>query len=146
MTRTVSFPLTVFYDASCPLCASEIETLAARDTEGRLVLVDCSARSFDGRPFAAEGVTRVAMLDRIHARDAAGRWLTGVDVFAEAYSAAGFPRIARMFASPWLRPLWNRIYPWIARNRYQLSRLRLHRFYDLVARSDCDRCGSKRWR
>ena len=41
MAPPITFPLTVFYDASCPLCASEMHALAARDREARLVLVDC---------------------------------------------------------------------------------------------------------
>ena len=144
MALPITFPLTVFYDASCPLCASEMQALAARDREARLVLVDCSAPDFDERPFAAEGVTRAAMLAQIHARDDAGRWLAGVDVFVEAYRAAGFPRIARLFASARLRPLWTRLYPWIARNRQLLSRWQLFRVYDILVRNPCERCGT-RW-
>ena len=141
MASTITFPLTIYYDASCPLCASEMHALAARDREARLVLVDCSAMDFDARPFTADGVTRAAMLGEIHARDAVGRWLTGIDVLAEAYRAAGFPRIARLFANARLRPPWTRLYPWIARSRYRLSRMRLYRFYDMLARGRCNRCG-----
>ena len=143
MALPITFPLTVFYDASCPLCASEMHALAARDRDARLVLVDCSAPDFDERPFAVDGVTRAAMLARIHARDADGHWLAGVDVFAEAYRAAGFPRIARLFASARLRPLWTRLYPWIARNPQRPSRWQLFRVYDLLARSPCERCGTR---
>ena len=143
MALPITFPLTVFYDASCPLCASEMHALAARDRDARLVLVDCSAPDFDERPFAVDGVTRAAMLARIHARDADGHWLAGVDVFAEAYRAAGFSRIARLFASARLRPLWTRLYPWVARNRQGLSRWQLFRVYDLLARSPCERCGTR---
>lgn len=139
----ISFPLTVYYDASCPLCASEIHALAAHDRAGRLALVDCSADDFDERPFAADGVTRAAMLEEIHARDASGRWLKGIDVFAEIYRAAGFVRIAQLFAQARLRPFWARLYPWIARNRYLLSRLQLYRIYDLLARSGCVTCGKR---
>jgi predicted DCC family thiol-disulfide oxidoreductase YuxK len=145
MTSSISFPLTVFYDASCPLCASEIRALAARDRDRRLVLVDCSAEDFDVHAYAAEGVTREAMMEAIHARDAHGRWLTGIDVFAELYRAAGFEFPARLFASARLRPVWTRLYPWIAGNRYLLSRLQLYRVYDLVARSECNRCGERSW-
>ncbi len=131
-----AFPLTVFYDASCPLCASEMHALKARDRDGRLLLADCSAADFDVGGFTADGATREAMLARIHARDAAGRWLRGVEVFVEAYRAAGFPRIARMLADQRIGPLAERLYPWIARHRHTLSRLGLFRVYDRIARRD----------
>jgi len=138
MASAIPFPLTVYYDASCPLCASEMHALAARDRQARLALVDCAGEDFDDRPFAADGVTRAAMLREIHARAADGRWLKGVDVFAAVYRVAGFPHLARLFASARLRPLWTRLYPWIARNRHRLP---LARVYDSLARSGCGRCG-----
>jgi predicted DCC family thiol-disulfide oxidoreductase YuxK len=130
-----------------------MHALKARDRDGRLLLVDCSAPGFDDRGFAAEGITQAAMLARIHARDARGRWLQGVDVFVEAYRAAGLERVAVALENPRVRPWFGRIYPWIARNRYVLSRLGLFRVYDRIAararRSDvavdcggnCDRPG-----
>ncbi len=124
----------MYYDASCPLCRAEMETLKARDDDDRLQLVDCSAPAFDAGTSAAEGVTRTMMMERIHARDAAGRWLSGLDVFAAVYAAAGFPRLARVYGSRMLRPLLDRAYPWIAANRYTLSRLGLPRLFDLVVR------------
>ena len=124
------YPLTVFYDASCPLCRTEIETLKARDDENLLRLVDCSIG-----PAAVDGVTRAEMMTRIHARDASGRWLRGLDVFAAAYRAAGLRTLARIYASPLLRPLFDRLYPWIADNRQMLSRLGLSRLFRLVPRS-----------
>ena len=144
----LTFPLTVYYDASCPLCASEMHALKARDRDGRLLLVDCSTPGFDDRGFAAEGITQAAMLARIHARDARGRWLQGVDVFVEAYRVAGFERIATALENSWLRPWFVRIYPWIARHRFSLSRLGLFRTYNRIAararRSDASvDCGGR---
>jgi len=135
--KRVTFPLTVYYDASCPLCASEMHALKARDMEGLLVLADCSASAFDEEPGLREGVTRKMMLERIHARDAAGRWSSGLDVFEAVYRAAGFSTLARVLGSARLRPLLDRIYPWIAANRYRLSRLGLGRVFGLVAPAGC---------
>lgn len=133
------FPLTIYFDAACPLCASEMRTLKAADTEGRLVLVDCSAPGFDDASLAACGVSREAMLARIHARDAAGRWLDGVEVFEAAYGAAGFSALARLWGSKRLRPCWDRVYPWIARRRYLLSRLGFTCFFRLLSFAARDR-------
>jgi predicted DCC family thiol-disulfide oxidoreductase YuxK len=122
VSRPVRYPLTVFYDASCPLCAHEMHALRARDREGRIELVDCSAPDFDESVLAGAGVTRWDLMDRIHARDAHGRWLVGVDVLEAVYAAARLKPIAAVLGERRLRPLLSRVYSWFARNRYRLSR------------------------
>jgi predicted DCC family thiol-disulfide oxidoreductase YuxK len=126
MKEQAESPLTVYYDKSCPLCRTEVEGLAAHAPSMRLV--DCSAPGFT----EAGGVPREAMMSRIHARDAQGRWLRGMDVFAAIYGAAGFRRAARLYGSRALRPLFDRLYPWIADHRQALSRLGLPRLLRLL--------------
>jgi predicted DCC family thiol-disulfide oxidoreductase YuxK len=135
MKSTVSFPLTIYYDASCPLCASEMHALKTADTGGNLILIDCSCPAFDDRSPIYCGITRESMLRLIHARDASGRWLRGVEVFEAAYDAAGFTALARLWGHPRLRPLWEKLYPWVARNRYLLSRLGTPRIFDLLTKN-----------
>jgi predicted DCC family thiol-disulfide oxidoreductase YuxK len=141
MTRAdpaLAYPLIVYYDRSCPLCRTEIETLKARDVDGLLRLVDCSTGAI-----AFADVTRDDMMKRIHARDATGRWLRGMDVFAAVYRAAGLRTLARLYASPRLRPLFDRIYPWIADNRGLLSRLGVARAFRLVPKPACTACAAE---
>jgi len=114
------YPVTVYYDASCPMCAAEMHALKKRDGHGRLTLVDCSAPGF---PDQVEGVSRQAMMERIHARDADGVWRVGVEVFEAAYRAVGLTWTARLWGNRFLRPMWDRLYPWIARHRRLLSRI-----------------------
>ena len=145
MTIRIAVPLTVYYDASCPLCRSEIETLKARDANDALRVVDCSSPAFDGRAEASEGVTRADMMARIHARDAAGRWLRGMDVFAAVYDAAGLRLLARIYASRILRPAFDRLYPWVADHRQLLSRAGLWRAFAWIAprqAASCRACSS----
>ncbi len=124
------YPLTLFYDGSCRLCRGEIENLLARDAGGRLAAVDCASPGFDA---GATPFTRRALMDVIHARDADGQWLRGVDVFVAAYRATGLDWISRVLAHPLVRPFADRAYPWIVRNRYRLSALGVHRLLDRAA-------------
>jgi predicted DCC family thiol-disulfide oxidoreductase YuxK len=119
-------PLTVYYDKSCPLCATETHALRDLNPAG-LRLEDCSAWDFDCRKAACEGVTREDLMARIHARSPGGCWLVGMNAFEAVYASAGRKGLARFWGSPRLRPLLERIYPFIARYRQPLSRLGLHR-------------------
>lgn len=92
MTHSPAWPLRIYYDRSCPLCAQEMHALVAHDRAGRIELVDCSAADFDStakedggassapRAAVAAGEapdagkpTRTALMAIIHARDADGR-------------------------------------------------------------------------
>jgi predicted DCC family thiol-disulfide oxidoreductase YuxK len=143
VNRPLLYPFTIFYDASCPMCASEMHALKARDREGKLALVDCSADDFDETVLAGLPIRRADLMTLIHGRDAHGRWLVGLDVFEVAYTAAGLPRIAGIWASPFLRPLLRRLYPIIARNRQLLSRIGINSALRLLLPVPCrehERC------
>jgi len=131
-TNKFCVPLTVYYDKSCPMCATEMHVIEGLDWRGRLLLVDCSAPDFEDGQAVREGVTREAMMTRLHARDPEGRWLTGLDAFEAVYASAGLTRMARFWGSRRLRPLLGRIYPIVARHRQALSRLGLHRMVGAV--------------
>ncbi len=153
VSATVVWPLTIFYDASCPLCREEMEAIKACDRDGRLRLRDASATDFSDARCDAAGIGGDELMRRIHAVDGAGRWYRGIPVFELAYGAAGLHSVERWFANPRLRPFWERLYPWIARLRQPLSKLRLNRAYGAWVRaaarrahrhaSACDRghCG-----
>jgi len=127
MNRPLRYPLTVFYDASCPMCATEMHALRDRDYRGRIELVDCSAADFDDEGLRAEGITQKKLMALIHVRDAHGRWLVGIDCFEAVYRAVGLEARARIWADRKLRPFLDRAYPWIARHRQVLSRLGANR-------------------
>lgn len=121
----VAYPLTVYVDATCPLCMAEFASLKRHDRAARIALVDCSPHGFSDPFCTAAGIEAPALMRRIHARAADGRWLTGVPVFAAAYRAVGVDMVADVFASRRLAGLLNRAYPWIADHRTLLSRLGL---------------------
>ena len=124
---TIRYPLTIFYDASCPMCSGEMQALKSRDRQGRLELVDCAAPDFDECVLAGTPIKRSDLMGLIHARDAHGRWFVGMDVFELAYRAAGFESLADAWGDRRWRPLFDRVYPWIARYRQGLSRLGFNR-------------------
>ena len=134
MNTTSKFcvPLTVYYDKSCPLCATEMHVIEKLDWRGRLKLVDCSAPDFDAGAAAKDGITREAMMTKLHARDPEGRWLVALDAFEAVYASAGLSAAARFWGNRRLRPVLNRIYPVMARYRQPLSRLGLHRLVGFV--------------
>lgn len=119
-TSNVTYPLTIYYDASCPLCAAEMHKIKETDFNNKLILQDCSSEHFNAPAFCP--TTKDEMMERIHAQDAAGVWFKGVDVFAIAYQAGGFSTLGKLWGSKILRPLFSRAYPWIADNRQWLSK------------------------
>jgi predicted DCC family thiol-disulfide oxidoreductase YuxK len=129
--NAIVFPLAIYYDSACALCNSEMTTLARLDGGGRLKLIDCAGGVLD-KDARAAGFTAEDLLGVIRARDAEGRWLAGVDVFVVAYRAAGLRTLAWMFGQRHLRIVWDRAYPWIARNRYALSKLGLAHVFRLL--------------
>ena len=131
---SAAWPLVIYYDASCPLCREEMHALAAYDTDAKLQLVDASPAAFGDDHTRAAGIDHGALMRLIHARDREGRWYRGVEVFELAYAAAGLVGVAAVWADPRLRPLWDRLYPWVARFRQPLSRLRLNRLYGALVR------------
>jgi predicted DCC family thiol-disulfide oxidoreductase YuxK len=118
--------LQVFYDGSCGLCSAEMTALRELDHDDALALIDCSAADFDDTPYRAEGMTRAAMLNALHARDILGDWHRGVDAIALLYATVGAPRLARLWAHPLTRPLAQWFYPLVVRHRHALSGLGLH--------------------
>lgn len=119
----IEYPLVLYVDDACPLCRAEMAALGARDARGCLRMLDASAADFADAGAAAAGLDPATLLHRLHARDARGRWLVGVPVFAAAYEAAGVHWLARLLRVGWLRPLWDVGYALVADHRWLLVRL-----------------------
>jgi predicted DCC family thiol-disulfide oxidoreductase YuxK len=111
-----AYPLTIYYDASCQLCNGEMTNLMLRNTQGLLAFVDASGPDFVS-PIA--NTTRADLMSMIHAVQADGQVVRGVEVFRLAYSAVGLGWVTAPTAWPLLRQLADRAYPWVVRNRYR---------------------------
>ena len=139
----IAYPLRIYYDASCPLCRTEMHALKSYDLGQRLDLVDCSPADFSDVFADNSGYRRSEMMRLIHARAADGQWLIGVSVFEAAYGATGITGMEKMWANPWLRPIWDRIYPWIADNRMGLSKLGLTRIFGWMVSGAAKKAAAK---
>lgn len=118
MNRTV-YPLTLFYDAACPVCSLEMDHLRERDRSHRLGFVDISAAGFDPSPW---GVSASALDAEIHGLCADGTMLRGVEVLRLAYAAAGLGWVLRPTGWAPLKPLFDLGYRVFARHRREVSR------------------------
>ena len=96
-----TWPLTLYYDGACPLCAREIALLRRHAARERLQLMDIAATDFDPRPL---GLALSTLQARLHARWADGRWLVGLDASLASWQAAGL--------GAWVAPLgWRALRP-----------------------------------
>ena len=84
MTVYPVFPLQIFYDGSCSVCATEVEHYGRKDRDGRLILVDISAPAFDPAPF---GIPLAEFMYQMHAIDRSGRVFRGVEAFWAIWQA-----------------------------------------------------------
>lgn len=113
-----NYPLTVLYDASCPLCQLEIDNLQARNHRELLRFVDIAGKQIAAAEY---GATQAEMMRIIHALRPDGSLVKGVEVFRLAYAAVDLGWITAPTAWPLLKPLFDWAYPHVARHRYRLS-------------------------
>ena len=79
------FPLQIFYDGSCSVCAFEAERYGRMDgEEGRLILVDVSVPSFDPLPYK---ISLSDFMNQLHVIDRNGNVFRGVEAFWAIWQA-----------------------------------------------------------
>jgi len=80
----VFFPLTVFYDGSCIVCAREMGHYMRQEHGGRLLFVDIGDPDFSPTPY---GRSLDEFMEQMHVIDARGRLFLGVDAFPAIWEA-----------------------------------------------------------
>lgn len=85
-----AYPLQIFFDGSCSVCAAEMDVYRRKEKSGRLLFVDISAPGFDPSPY---GIPLDAFLYEMHAIDREGRVYRGVEAFRSIWLA--FPATTR---------------------------------------------------
>ncbi|WP_281646184.1 DUF393 domain-containing protein [Parendozoicomonas sp. Alg238-R29] len=128
--RDISFPVTLFYDGSCPICMKEINWLYKKDKDQRLHMIDISRGGFSEEypEMDPEALDRL-----IHARLGDGRMVTGVDATLAAWEAVNLGSWIAPLRWPLLRSIADLGYRIFANNRHSLAR----RFAFFLGRPSC---------
>lgn len=84
MPNAPSFPITVFYDGSCSVCAAEIEHYQHKNHEGRLLLMDISAPDFKPELY---NLNLQAFMYELHVIDSDGKVYKGIEAFRAIWQA-----------------------------------------------------------
>ena len=114
-----TYPLTLLYDAGCPVCSLEMDHLRQRCGNRRLLFEDIAAAGFDA---TAWGSTQAALEAEIHGVCADGSHLLGLAALRAAYEGAGLGWVLRATAWGPLAPLADAGYRLFARHRRGISR------------------------
>ena len=130
MPSSIHYPLTLFFDSTCPLCAAEMRQLRSLDTAGRLCFADIYAEDFA----TCYPHIDVAAADRyLHGEYADGSMIYGLDVTCGAWRAVDRKRWLLILRWPIIRWFADIAYRLFARNRYTIS-------YLLTGQKRCERC------
>jgi predicted DCC family thiol-disulfide oxidoreductase YuxK len=117
------FPLQIFYDGACSVCAKEMDIYRRKGHGGRLEFVDISAAQFDAARF---GISLDAFMREMHAIDRRGRVYRGVEAFRAIWQAfpgsTGYRVLATLIALPGVNLLARIAYRVFARIRKYLPK------------------------
>ncbi|WP_298907984.1 thiol-disulfide oxidoreductase DCC family protein [uncultured Aliiroseovarius sp.] len=99
--------LTLYYDGSCPLCASEIGYYKRADRDQALEFIDISSERFSGD----DRINRTDAMARFHVRLADGRQVSGARAFVEVWHHVPSWRwLARLARLPGAVPILEVLY------------------------------------
>ncbi len=115
----VSGTTTVIYDGDCGLCRRSMDVLRRLDEEGVLELVESQAPGVRER---FPGITPEAYSRAIQVVEPGGRTSEGAAAVERLCSIipAG-RRVGWLYRIPFARPMADRVYAWISRNRTTLT-------------------------
>ena len=122
------FPIQVFYDGSCSVCATEIEHYLGQDHGGKLVPVDISASDFDPEPY---NIPLSTFMYELHVIDRVGQIYRGTEAFWAIWQAFPSSTVYGFMGVMVTAPVMNRL----ARIMYKgFARIRPY----LPKRHSCD--------
>ncbi|AJY70228.1 thiol-disulfide oxidoreductase [Geobacter sulfurreducens] len=104
--KSPRFPLRVFYDGSCIVCATEIEHYLKKDHDDKLVAVDISSPDFDPMLYQ---ISLADFMFQLHSIDQDGLVFKGVDSFWAIWQAFPSSTIYGLMGRIIQLPLVNRL-------------------------------------
>jgi predicted DCC family thiol-disulfide oxidoreductase YuxK len=119
-TMRPEYPLTVFFDGGCPVCSREMAFIRKQTSGAKLIFIDISRPDFDPAPY---GRSRKEFMAKMHAMDAKGRFLVGVDAFRALWQTMPgtlYPCLAKLTGLPGIHALARLGYRVFARLRRYL--------------------------
>jgi len=123
MPTKPQFPIQVFYDGACSVCASEIEHYLRQDHRGRLLAVDISAPGFDPEPHQ---IALHEFMYELHVIDRVGGVYRGVEAFWAIWQALPSSTVYGIMGSvinlPVVNPVARLLYKGFARIRPHLPK------------------------
>jgi predicted DCC family thiol-disulfide oxidoreductase YuxK len=123
MSIKPEFPIRVFYDGSCSVCASEIEHYLHQDHGGRLLAHDISAPDFKPEQYH---ITLDEFMYELHVIDQSGFIFRGVEAFQAIWQAFPGSRLygvlCAILSMPIMNPVARIIYKGFARIRPYLPK------------------------
>lgn len=123
MPAKPEFPIRVFYDGSCTVCATEIEHYLRREQRGQLLAVDISDPGFKPE---LHGITRDEFMHELHVIDRRGRIYRGVEAFWAIWQAFPDATVYRLLGGvismPLINPVARLLYKGFARIRRYLPK------------------------
>ena len=125
MLTKPDFPIQIFYDGSCSVCAAEIGHYLRQEHGGKLIAVDISAPDFEPERFR---ISLDAFMHEMHVIDRSGNVYRGVEAFWAIWQA--FPAatlygiLGTIVTLPVISPISRLLYKGFARLRPYLPKRR----------------------
>jgi predicted DCC family thiol-disulfide oxidoreductase YuxK len=125
MPQKPDYPLKVFYDGSCYVCATEMLFYMRKDHGGRLVFIDISDAEFNPDNY---GIKLEDFMSQMHTIDQAGRIYRGPEAFRAIWqafpSSAWYGLLATLVTVPGISILAGAAYLAFARTRKYIPKHR----------------------
>jgi predicted DCC family thiol-disulfide oxidoreductase YuxK len=118
--RSANRAIHILYDGSCPICCRKVAFLKRRDHAGKIFFSDIRSTENLSEP---TGLPKEQLEKQIHAILPDGTGISRMAVIRAAYWEVDLGWVAAPTGWPVLRPLFDRLYDFVAKYRQTISRL-----------------------